>query len=226
MFSSSMASFFSRASRLLSVVQRNPVAFNGGTGFVLFGASDALAQGIEKDPDISVAKAATTSAHADREPQKLINSRRLLSAAVLGIAFGGFVYPFAYARLDRLFAGVNFSSVLKKSLLEIATVGIFVNSVSIACRGLLVGRSSEDVSNHVAEALPSVTINDARVWLPYNLLAFSVIPVYIRPATTSLMEAMWQTYISLRSNDYVAPDEQSNAFDGVEAKYRCTASAV
>jgi hypothetical protein len=35
------------------------------------------------------------------------------------------------------------------------------------------------------------------VWLPYIMLAFSVV---LRPTmTTSVMEASWQTYISIRS---------------------------
>ena len=71
----------------------------------------------------------------------------------------------------------------KKSLLEIATVGIFVNSVSISTRALLVGKDTDKVVEHTIQEMPGVTFNDARVWLPYNIVAFSVIPIYIRPAT-------------------------------------------
>ena len=55
---------------------------------------------------------------------------------------------------------------------------------------------------HVWNEMFEVTVNDARVWLPYNLVAFSVIPSYLRPITTAMMESGWQTYISLKSNDY------------------------
>jgi len=140
-----------------------------------------------------------------------LESRRLLSAGAIGILFGGFVYPLAYARLDALWKGVSFAATLKKSLLEVATVGIFVNSVSISARGWLVGRDADQVARHTIQEMPRVTLNDARVWLPYNLVAFSVIPIYIRPATTSLMEACWQTYISLCSHNYQA--EESFAVD-------------
>jgi hypothetical protein len=73
----------------------------------------------------------------------------------------------------------------------------------MTCRGLLAGgRSRGEVLQHVAHEMPKVTMKDFGVWLPYNLLAFSVIPPLIRPTTTIFMEASWQTYISLRSNDY------------------------
>jgi len=140
-----------------------------------------------------------------------LDSRRLLSAGAIGILFSGVVYPMAYARLDTLWKGVTFAATLKKSLLEIATVGIFVNSVSISARGWLVGRDADEVAQHTIKEMPRVTLNDARVWLPYNLVAFSFIPIYIRPATTSLMEACWQTYISLCSHNY--QEEESLAVD-------------
>ena len=107
---------------------------------------------------------------------------------------------------DALWKAVTIITTLKKSLLEIATVGIFVNSISISTRGLLVGKDKEQVMEHTMQEMPGVTINDARVWLPYNIVAFSVIPIYIRPATTSLMEACWQTYISLCSHNYQAEE--------------------
>ena len=139
-----------------------------------------------------------------------LDSRRLLSAGAIGVFFGGFVYPFAYAKLDALWKGVTIITTLKKSLLEIATVGIFVNSISISTRGLLVGKDRDKVVEHTMQEMPGVTINDARVWLPYNIVAFSVIPIYIRPATTSLMEACWQTYISLCSHNYKAEQKEGS----------------
>ena len=123
---------------------------------------------------------------------------------------GGWVYPAAYARLDALWKGTHFAAVLQKSVVEIATVGIFVNSVSMTSRGLLVGRSPHEVAGHVVQEMPEVTINDARVWLPYNMIAFGIIPVAVRPTTTLLMEAGWQTYISLMSNNYHEHVEKSD----------------
>ena len=183
MFRISAAPFVTSAKRL---IQRNPVAFNSLTGGTLCAISDAGAQRLE----------------CHDEGARPFNTRRFLVAGVLGVFFGGFVYPNAYAFLDARFHANNFQALLTKSLIEIATVGVFVNTVSMTCRGLLVGHDMKAVGNHVTREMPKVIVNDVKVWLPYNLLAFSVIPAIIRPTTTAMVEASWQTYISLRSNDY------------------------
>jgi hypothetical protein len=41
------------------------------------------------------------------------------------------------------------------------------------------------MADHVVRELPIVTRNDVVVWLPYNLMAFSVIPPVLRPTTTA-----------------------------------------
>ena len=188
-------------------VKRRPVVVNSLTGASLCAASDALAQYLEEqrllntvslEPDDDT----LDQAHQHHRMDMASRFRRILSAAAIGAFFGGFVYPKAYAKLDAMWHGTHFSAVLQKSLVEIATVGIFVNSISMSCRGLLMGRDVDPVMRHVASELPTVTVNDARVWLPYNMLAFSVIPAVLRPTTTLMMEATWQTYISLVSNKY------------------------
>lgn len=83
---------------------------------------------------------------------------------------------------------------------------VFVNGVSISSRGFFAGRKPNSAVRHVAREMPHVMLNDARVWLPYNMLVFSFVPPYIRPTATSFMEASWQTYISLRSHDYETGD--------------------
>jgi Mpv17 / PMP22 family len=178
--------------------------------------------------------------------------RRVLVAAGVGALVGGFVYPFAYAQLDKVFsAALSMKVILQKSVVEIGTVGIFVNSVSMTTRGLfqpptcrprsLASRpstlqdskehfrggtitdcvSTDDLSvkghaesrhirlsqrivvvlGHVCREMPTVTYHDFGVWLPYNILAFSCIPLVVRPITTSFMEAAWQTYISYKSHN-------------------------
>lgn len=178
-----MSSFFSTWLRL---VKKNPVAFNAFTGCSLCASSDALAQYLEHDKEASWA----------------FRIRRVTSAGFVGAFFGGCVYPAAYAKLDTMWIGTNFTAVLQKSVVEIATVGIFVNSVSMSSRGLLVGRDQKDVAAHVVTEMPTVTWNDAKVWMPYNMTAFTFIPAAIRPTTTLMMEAGWQTYISIMSNNY------------------------
>lgn len=192
-----------------SAIKKKPDLLNYMTGCVLFAGSDAIAQELESDgmerilhPEIYVSGSRPTTRHTDDSNTKGFDILRLVSSALLGVFFGGLVYPKAYAVLDRLWPGVQARQVLTKSIVEIFSVGIFVNSVSIGMRGLLVGRSVPDVQSHVAKEIPRVTLNDVRVWLPYNLLAFGLIPSFIRPTTTAMMESAWQTYISLHSHNY------------------------
>lgn len=183
MFGNTAGPLLASAKRL---IKQHPTLFNGITGGTLCAISDAGAQQIE----------------GRKASSKSFNFRRFFAAGVLGIFFGGFVYPTAYHLLDARFHAKNLQTLFTKSVIEIATVGIFVNTISMTCRGILVGRDGKDVLKHVAHEMPRVTMNDVKVWLPYNLLAFSVIPAVVRPTTTIMMEASWQTYISLRSNDY------------------------
>ncbi len=191
----------------ISSLKKYPFIFNGITSFSLFTASDMLAQYIENKSVIDDERSKLTEENKRWE----FDYCRLASAGTIGIFFGVGVYPAAYSGLDKMWPRSNFMSIIKKSIVEIMTVGIFVNSVSIFSRGVLVGKEKDEVLNHVKNEMPAVTLNDARVWLPYNMVAFSIIPIYIRPTTTAMMESGWQTYISLRSNDYEkSPTSQKN----------------
>ena len=172
------------------------MACNGLTFFTMFSTSDAFAQYMELKHRESIHLASQ-----EKEPSRF-SPLRVLTAGSIGAAFGAYVYPTAYALLDSRWKGKTFSVVLQKSIVEIATVGVFVNSVSMASRGLLVGRKPGKIAKHVRTELPRVTWNDARVWIPYNMLAFSVISPALRPTTTAIMESAWQSYISIRSHDY------------------------
>jgi hypothetical protein len=219
-----MSPFSASASRVFTAFvsrlqQNNPFALNCTIGCVLCAGSDAIAQQIEQNPngvvllvskdqddvdatDTAEEKDVSKSDWRTRVKVKDFDYQRFISAGLIGALVSGFVYPYAYARLDAILPGTTVRSVLTKSLVEIATVGLFVNSVSMGFRGILTGQQGTDVASHVAREMPTVTLNDFRIWFPYNLLAFSLIPVHIRPATTSVMEAGWQTYISLCSHGY------------------------
>lgn len=144
--------------------------------------------------------------------------RRLIAAGCIGVFFGGCVYPFAYAKLDAVWTGTALATVIKKSIVEIATVGIFVNSCSMTSRGLLRGdKDVSTVAQHVVQEIPTVTRDDFFVWFPYNMLAFSVIPSFVRPISTLFMEASWQAYISFRSHDFEDTLEQVHScVDGMD----------
>jgi hypothetical protein len=215
----------SAPSLLAGLLQRNQIIFNSITGGLLCASSDAVAQYMEHKNDNETNQTGdedTSNIDLDSSKRRRpylapsmvsvmsssttitrIDWLRVACAGGIGSFFGGIVYPMAYARLDTLWVGTKFSAVLKKSLLEIFTVGIFVNSISMTTRGILRGdQDSTSVLQHVSKELPDVTRNDFFVWLPYNILAFSMIPAVVRPTTTAAMEASWQTYISLRAHDF------------------------
>jgi hypothetical protein len=205
-----------------------PFIRNASAAGVLFVAADAVAQYME----------ARRHHHATLLPQQLVQNEllgdddikagltspgynyfvldqwRCLGATLLGVVLGGGVYPTAYAKLDALLPGNSWRTLIVKSAVEISTVGIAVNTASLLGRASWQGtRSWESLADHVSAEIPRVTFMDARVWFPYNLLAFGWIPITIRPLTTACMEAGWQTYISLRAHD--CPEEETTPEEGV-----------
>eukprot|EP00522_Entomoneis_paludosa_P009110 CAMPEP_0172458694 /NCGR_PEP_ID=MMETSP1065-20121228/28809_1 /TAXON_ID=265537 /ORGANISM="Amphiprora paludosa, Strain CCMP125" /LENGTH=239 /DNA_ID=CAMNT_0013213073 /DNA_START=51 /DNA_END=770 /DNA_ORIENTATION=+ len=211
-----------------SIGRPRNIFYNSLAGCILFGISDALAQEVEHRQGAENEEDGRSSAKEWRAPaQRQLTSSstdaiwtigddfdqtRFVTAAGMGVFLTGFLYPAAYARLDALFVGKHWQAVIKKSVTEVATVGIFVNSISMFGRGYLTGRHTpQECVTHLRKELPMVTFNDARLWIPYNCLAFGFIPIHIRPVTTSFMEAAWQTYISLRSNNYNQHSELSQS---------------
>lgn len=184
-------------------IQLRPNVSNGIVGLVLFGTSDVFAQQLEKAQGEARENSGKTLLSLVSLPTSDgIDMRRFLSAAFTGACFGGAIYPFAYRRLEGVFQGKDFLSICKKSVLEIFTLGVFANTVSMASRGVLKGHDPNQVMAHVTRQLPKVTLHDFGVWFPYNLVLFGFVPMSVRPAATSLMDTCWQTYISLQSNDY------------------------
>jgi hypothetical protein len=201
--------------------EATPASFQQSLGGILCAASDGVTQQYEstwKDAIYSTTpsnpNSRSTSFYLAPSPvsegitdqdhdNDLFDWTRFVAAGVIGVFFGGYVYPFAYAKLDAIWVGTAVTTVMKKSIVEIATVGIFVNSCSMTSRGLCRGdKDPNTVAIHVAQELPVVTKNDFLVWFPYNCMAFSIIPAFIRPFSTLMMEASWQGYISFRSHDF------------------------
>lgn len=127
--------------------------WNGTMGFLLLATSDYIAQKYE------FGHASFQSSHPSGEKINDVQSfeidgRRFLTAGFVGIFVGGFVYPTAYAKLDSIFQGRQIKQIVQKSLVEIFTVGVFVNSLSLFSRGMLVGRSADCVASHVVSEMP------------------------------------------------------------------------
>ena len=98
-----MQSAFKLLSSIVSAIKQRPILFNGTTGGGLFAGSDALAQEMEQ-------KGIAITTHDNNRTTRL-TSRRFLSTIAIGFVIGGFVYPSAYKRLDRLWPGKEWSTV-------------------------------------------------------------------------------------------------------------------
>ena len=162
-------------------------------------------------------------------PHVAFDRWRLCYSGLIGATFSAVIYPIAYTKLDAVWPGVHLQAVMAKSLAEVATIGLLTNVMSLSTRALLAGHALDDVKKHVAQEMPSVTRNDAVVWIPYNMLAFSLIPTFVRPATTALMEAAWQTYLSLRAHDYEAARQQrrsTTALRRLSSRHKHVANAL
>uniref|UniRef100_A0A7S3KW60 Uncharacterized protein n=1 Tax=Amphora coffeiformis TaxID=265554 RepID=A0A7S3KW60_9STRA len=181
---------------------------HGGAAAVLFVGADAAAQYMEQRHVV-----ATTAAESQQQQQLgfQLDQWRCLGATGLGVVLGGAVYPTAYAALDRLLPGRSWRTVVIKSAVEIVTVGIAINTASLVGRAAWQGTQPwVTVADHVRMEIPRVTMTDAHVWFPYNVLAFGMIPIHVRPLTTACMEAAWQTYISWRAHDYSDMDDEES----------------
>ena len=87
-------------------MKRRPVLVNSLTGASLCAASDALAQYLEEQQKSDQQqKQQHHHCHHQHQHQPITlesRTRRILSAAAIGMLFGGLVYPTAYAKLDSL----------------------------------------------------------------------------------------------------------------------------
>lgn len=178
----------SMAQRLVAawvrLLRERPVAANGLQGVVLSASGDALAQRLEAG---GVEAAGSSS----------LDGWRCARAAAVGFLFSGVVVPAFYRRLDAVWPGTRVRAVVCKSFADVAVLGVFGNATSICLRGT--------APAELPGVMPGVLANECRVWVPYNLLAFRLVPLHLRPTTTSLLTFCWHTYISRTAADARAP---------------------
>ncbi|CAJ1959547.1 unnamed protein product [Cylindrotheca closterium] len=186
-------------------IRQDPI-INGVVGGVLFCASDVLAQRLEHCEKKSIAKHLLAT---DRAFYRTVDWKRSSSAGMLGACLSCGLYPAGYGVIDKMWKGKDLISSAQKSVVEIFTVGLVANSLSMLVRGLAPtsrpgsnNYSPAQVMMHIIEELPKVTKDDFKFWFPYNMAAFTFIPTPVRPLTTMLMDSIWQTYMSLRSNNF------------------------
>mmetsp|Transcript_5985 Transcript_5985/g.19964 ORF Transcript_5985/g.19964 Transcript_5985/m.19964 type:complete len:198 (-) Transcript_5985:43-636(-) len=186
-------------------LRRRPQLLHGFIGGTLGACGDAIAQTIERRRPGTAG--AATAGEATAQPALELSSmdvRRAAGAAALGAFFSGLVYPRVYAVLDARWPGTTARAVCSKTAADIALLGTVGNSFSIGCRLRIGGEQLPEVLVALRDTMPAVLLNELRVWLPYNLLAFRLVPTPVRPATTSLVTLCWQVYISWTAHHHQA----------------------
>ncbi|KAL3929560.1 MAG: hypothetical protein SGBAC_012153 [Bacillariaceae sp.] len=201
------------------VQARQDLIINGVVGGVLFGASDVLAQRLEQcsdEPPSARRKRNRDEKQStmqqllatDKYFYRTVDWKRCSSAGILGACLSCGLYPAAYGAIDKIWKRKDLVSLIQKSVVEVFTVGVVANSLSMLVRGLAPTATSSgnhspaQVLMHMKAELPKVTLDDFKLWFPYNMAAFTFVPTPIRPLTTMIMETIWQTYMSLCSNNY------------------------
>ena len=188
-------------------IQARPdLVTNGMVGGILFGSSDMLAQWIEHRKKSPVGQEKGKKGSIISKVNHF-DVRRCSSAGILGACLSCGLYPAGYGAIDRLWKKQDLVSLVQKSVVEIFTVGLCANSISMLVRGMIPpkgqskpSRSLIQVLTHIKDELPEITKHDFSLWFPYNMAAFGLVPPHVRPITTALVDAVWQTYMSLRSN--------------------------
>ena len=166
------AAMLARYNRIL---HEYPVRANALTGLVLGAVGDILAQRLERQT------------LAD-QPASSIDREQCLRAASFAAAVNGLFIPWWYRTLDSKLPGTGMRVAAAKSLLDVVVNGGIGNALGIAARGA--------PATEVASAMPRVMAMDCIVWIPYNMVAFSRIPLHVRPTTTAVMTLGWNTYLS------------------------------
>lgn len=183
---------------------------------VIFATGDILSQHLEQRPSLPrrlkptepVAGAAALGRRSSLKPT--IRPQRVLSAAGLGLVYGGALLPSVYQLAEGLFPGVSLRTVMAKTLLACSLLSTFGNWFSLMWRRCAqpspappgvesFAQRLSRVSSSVAEDMPSVFKADMRVWPAYDTLSFSVIPPLVRPLTTVIVSTMWHTFIAYRA---------------------------
>ena len=77
---------------------------------------------------------------------------------------------------------------------------------ALACTAVVVTMPLTPIGPVATSLMPGMLLNEVRVWLPYNLLAFRFIPINIRPTSTAVVMLGWNVYLSHTSARDIPPE--------------------
>eukprot|EP00756_Hemistasia_phaeocysticola_P062277 Hpha_TRINITY_DN5707_c0_g1::TRINITY_DN5707_c0_g1_i2::g.147678::m.147678/K13348/MPV17; protein Mpv17 len=155
----------------------HPLKANALQGSLLFGAGDIVAQRcIESNPDFCW--------------------RRFANATGIGLLYSGLLYPSFYGALERRLPARSLRNLSLKITADLITFGVIGNTTNIYARLRLDGEGHEAAVRYLVEHMHEVIAAECAVWPLYNVLCFTVVPLHLRPTTTSVLSLCWHTYMS------------------------------
>ena len=171
------------------LLQERPFLTNSIVGSALAAVGDLVAQRLQQGPNVDTVACAR--------------------AAATGAAMTGVVTPLWYGWLDAAVPGTSARAVPIKSVADIIVQGGIGNAVAINMRGAPFGE--------VMRMMPEVLAVDCAIMLPYNLFAFSKLPLHVRPTATAFMTFLLNVYLSSvagRGRDADAAKQAERELDG------------
>ncbi len=163
-------------------VNTRPTTSNLIQGLVLFALGDVFAQFMTAVSTLSY--------------------KRVVGAGLFGCIYSGLMISSWIRWLDHAFPcedGMNLV-VLLKVFLTMLVFGIAGNAANVYTRQRVGAVAHATALAHTTKIMPSVFMNDLKVFPPTDALNFAFVPRRFRPAVCGLVSLGWNTYMSIVAN--------------------------
>jgi hypothetical protein len=151
-----------------------------------------------------------------------VDGSRYVISTILGAFWAGYVNPSIYAFVDNNFPGISLKLVLLKMVITCSILSTWGNYTTMMIRRFL---KLTWESGTISKAYPifctclrtckddfmGVLADDLKIFPPYDILCYSVIPPQIRPITNALVCSGWQCYMSIASASITTPSLSEKA---------------
>ena len=150
-----------------------------------------------------------------------MDGSRFVISTILGAFWAGFVNPSVYAFVESKLPGISIRLVLLKMLITcsiLSTWGNYTTMMIRRCTKLMWEEGIKEAYPIFCQCLKScrddflgVLADDLKIFPPYDILCYSVIPPQIRPITNALVCSGWQCYMSIASANMTKPSSSEKA---------------
>ena len=150
-----------------------------------------------------------------------VDGSRFVISTILGAFWAGYVNPSVYAFVESKLPGISIRLVLLKMLITcsiLSTWGNYTTMMIRRCMKLTWEQGIRESYPIFCQCLKScrddfmgVLADDLKIFPPYDILCYSVIPPQIRPITNALVCSGWQCYMSIASANMTKPSSSEKA---------------